>query len=558
MDLMRLAAVGSFGALACQSIVGLGDRSQSRGGSGYAGQDAVAGGHSAGAAGGLHEAGDETAGNLGRVARASGGVSSAAPEAGAAGRQDDGANAGRSGERATDRGGAGGRPAVPEGGTGGRGGNDAGGQSATVDGGSAPDGGAGGDGLSLAGASAGGPATSGGAATVRGGAGGAEAGAPAAGGVGIGGEPTAGAAAAGGAAGGDAPGGAGAGGAEAGGTAAGGAGTGGTGAASTGGVASGGAATGGASTGGVATGGAATGGSASGGATGGVIFPAKFVGNTDTRGSIRSDFTLYWDQFTPENAGQWGAVQPSTPGSFNWGSLDAMYTYCVDNDIPFKQRAFVGGTQQPAWVDDSNAESAVKDWIDTFCTRYPKVALIDVVNDPPPHTTPAYKDGIGGDGASGWDWIANVFQWARDACPNAVLILNDYNNIEFSNDAQHTVDIVHAIQSLGAPIDAVGCEALGAASVDTATLEANLDKIATETGLPIFITEYDVNIADDDEQERIMREQFTMFWQNDDVKGITLWGYVVGSTWRSNSGLIQSDGTMRPAMTWLMQFLDRG
>ena len=157
-----------------------------------------------------------------------------------------------------------------------------------------------------------------------------------------------------------------------------------------------------------------------------------------------------------------------------------------------------------------------------------------------------------------WDWIANVFQWARDACPNAVLVLNDYNNIELSDDAQRTVDIVNAIKARGAPIDAVGCEAHGAANADTITLEANLDKIVSETGLPVFITEYDLNIADDDEQTQVMREQFTMFWQNNDVKGITLWGYVIGSTWQPNSGLMQSDGTMRPAMTWLMQFLDRG
>ncbi|MBN1610041.1 MAG: endo-1,4-beta-xylanase [Polyangiaceae bacterium] len=317
-------------------------------------------------------------------------------------------------------------------------------------------------------------------------------------------------------------------------------------------------ATGGASTGGAATGGAATGGSSTGGATGGVIFPVRFAGNTDTSGSIRSDFATYWDQFSPENAGQWGSVQPSSASSYNWNSLDAMYSYCDVMGIPFKEHAFVGGTQQPGWVDDSNAESAVRQWMSTFCDRYPNVALIDVVNDPPPHTSPGYKDGIGGDGTTGWDWIANLFTWAREACPKAVLILNDYNNIEYSAEAQNTVDIVNAIQSLGAPIDAVGCQAHGTAQVDTSTLQSNLDKIANETGLPTFITEYDLNIADDDLQAQVMRDHFTMFWQNHDVKGITLWGYIVGSTWQQYSGLMHSDGTMRPAMTWLMQFLDRG
>jgi endo-1,4-beta-xylanase len=55
----------------------------------------------------------------------------------------------------------------------------------------------------------------------------------------------------------------------------------------------------------------------------------------------------------------------------------------------------------------------------------------------------------------------------------------------------------------------------------------------------------------------VMQSQFTMFWNDRNVAGITIWGYVVGSTWETNSGLMNSNGTMRPAMTWLMGFLGR-
>jgi endo-1,4-beta-xylanase len=48
-----------------------------------------------------------------------------------------------------------------------------------------------------------------------------------------------------------------------------------------------------------------------------------------------------------------------------------------------------------------------------------------------------------------------------------------------------------------------------------------------------------------------------MLWQNPSVKGVTIGGYVVGSTWRTNTGIMQSDGSKRPAMTWLMDFLVR-
>jgi len=303
-----------------------------------------------------------------------------------------------------------------------------------------------------------------------------------------------------------------------------------------------------------------TGGSSTGGTTGTVGTTKKFVGNIDTRGSIRTDFSKYWDQFSPENAGKWGSVQGSSQSSFSWSSLDAMYKYCGDNNIIFKQHNFLWGSQQPSWTSSlttSTGPAAVQNWMTSFCARYPNTKIIDVVNEPPPHTTPAYANAIGGGTNSTWDWIANAFKWARAACPNAILVLNDYNNDEQSGDAQHTIDIVTAIKKLGAPIDAVGCQTHGAGSMPATTLKTNIDKIASATGLGVYITEYDINQADDTKQQTQYQDHFTMFMSNANIKGVTVWGYVVGATWETSSGIMQSSGTLRPAMTWLMNFLGR-
>jgi endo-1,4-beta-xylanase len=295
------------------------------------------------------------------------------------------------------------------------------------------------------------------------------------------------------------------------------------------------------------------------GAVAPVTLSTKFVGNIDTRGSIRSDFTTYWNQYTPENAGKWGSVQKSRD-TFNWTRLDASYQYCNEHGILFKQHNFVWGNQQPSWTDSLTADdgpAAVQTWMREFCARYPKTQIIDVVNEPPPHTTPKYMDAIGGPGSTGWDWIVNAFTWARQACPSALLVLNDYSNIENASDAQHTIDIVKALQKAGAPVGAVGCQAHWTLDVSVDTLKANIDKIASETGLPVYITEYDIDASDDAQQAQVMQDQFTMFWNDGNIKGITLWGYVVGSTWQTNTGLVNADGTMRPAMSWLMSFLGR-
>ncbi|WP_437691433.1 endo-1,4-beta-xylanase [Sorangium sp. So ce176] len=284
----------------------------------------------------------------------------------------------------------------------------------------------------------------------------------------------------------------------------------------------------------------------------------KFVGNITTRGAVRDGFAKYWDQITPENEGKWGSVE-SSRGNKNWSSLDRIYKYAQDNNIIFKHHVFVWGAQQPDWVgrlSGTEQQAAVRDWMKSFCERYPATKYIDVVNEPPPHTTPSYKNGIGGDGASGWDWIVNSFKWAREFCPNAVLILNDYNNIEYENDHNNFMRIAKAVIDAGAPVDALGAQAHDAYKINTNTVKGYLDKMAS-LGKPVYITEYDIGIADDNQQKRVMEEQFTMFWNHPAVPGITLWGYIVGTTWRDNTGIQHPDERMRPAMQWLMDFLGR-
>lgn len=280
----------------------------------------------------------------------------------------------------------------------------------------------------------------------------------------------------------------------------------------------------------------------------------KFVGNISTRGQIRADFPKFWNQFSPENEGKWGSIQPNQ-GTFNWGALDREYAFAQQNGIIFKEHNFIWGAQQPNWVNNGNAQAAVQTWMNEFCKRYPDVQVIDVVNEPPPHTTPAYLNGLGGTGASGFDWIANAFKMARQACPNATLLLNDYNNIELQGDNNHTIDIVKRIQSVGAPIDGVGAQSHGLANANSANVKRMIDNITAQTGLPVYITEFDLNIADDQRQKTQMQDLFTMFWNDPNVKGITLWGYIVGATWQTNTGLMRDDGTMRPAMSWLVDFL---
>jgi endo-1,4-beta-xylanase len=308
--------------------------------------------------------------------------------------------------------------------------------------------------------------------------------------------------------------------------------------------------------GGTVTGGtSASGGVTSTGGRSGPSFPARFVGNLDVRGSIPTDFSKYWDQFTPETAGRWQSVQ-SQMSTFNWKTLDAMYKYTEEHNIIFKETTFVMGDAHPGWLYKDNALESTKAWMKAFCDRYPNTRLIDVVNEPT-HSTPSYAAGLGGGGRTTYEWVATSFKLAREACPNAVLIVNDYNNCEYATDHQNFIDMVRAIQKLDAPVDALGCEAWDAAKVTVSKFKDFMDKLVSETGLPIYITAFEIGLADDEQQRAKYADYFPMFWDDPNVKGVTIWGYVTGATWRANTGIMSSDGTMRPAMSWLMDFLKR-
>lgn len=289
----------------------------------------------------------------------------------------------------------------------------------------------------------------------------------------------------------------------------------------------------------------------------------KFVGNITTRNQVDAvglTYADYWDQITPENAGKWGSVQATAGAAYNWSTLDAIYDYAQQHGLIFKQHAFIWGRQAPGNAGAIQT-SDVQEWMEAFCTRYPKTKLIDVVNEPPPHTTPEFANNIGGGTNGDWQWVTNAFIWARERCPNAILILNDYNNIEWPDETQHFINIAKTVLDNGGPIDALGAQShdLDHASVTFQRVQELLNKLHNDTGLPVYITELDLDYTDDQRQLEQYQQYFPYFMETDFVPGITIWGWIYGRTWASapNSGLVRDSGEARPAMTWLMNELGR-
>ena len=290
--------------------------------------------------------------------------------------------------------------------------------------------------------------------------------------------------------------------------------------------------------------------------------PNKFLGNITTMGQIRSDFPKYWDQLTPENETKWESIERSQ-GVFDFSTARREYDYCKEHGFKFKFHALLWGAQIPSYLRDLNADETLKAitrWFDAVAKEFPDLEYIDVANEAvgsngnyhSPYQMTKIIQALGGTGKTGYDWLAKAFMMARERWPNAVLIYNDYNTFEYDTDAY--IKLINGIKAAGGPIDAAGCQSHDLNDMTGANFKKVLEKVHDGVNLPIFISEYDIDKANDDDQLTQYKEQFPIMWEADYVAGVTLWGYIHGSTWVDNSGLIKNN-VERPALKWLREYM---
>jgi GH35 family endo-1,4-beta-xylanase len=275
----------------------------------------------------------------------------------------------------------------------------------------------------------------------------------------------------------------------------------------------------------------------------------------DTDGFIFAD---YWNQVTPENATKWQSVEGNRHGTYNWGDADKAYKYAKEHGFPFKFHTLVWGSQYPNWINNLSTEKqyeAIEQWMDEAKKHYPDLPVIDVVNEAISSHAPApYKAALGGDGTTGYDWIIKAFEMAHERWPDAILIYNDYNTYQWNTD--QFIDLVRTIRDAGAPVDAYGCQAHDLTGCSASTLKASLKKIQDALKMPMYVTEYDIGTANDNDQLRDYKAQIPLLWEADYCAGVTLWGWIYGKTWTTdgNSGLIKNKKE-RPALEWLREYM---
>ena len=290
--------------------------------------------------------------------------------------------------------------------------------------------------------------------------------------------------------------------------------------------------------------------------------PYKFLGNITTRGQVEAgggvpQYYQLWNQITCENESKWSSVEGSR-GNFNWGGADRAFNYAKQHGFTYKFHALVWGAQYPGWLDNLSAGerlSAMTNWFNHAKEQYEELPMIDVVNEAIGNHqagNPMIKETLGGGGKTGYDWLIKAFEMAYERWPDAILIYNDYNSIRW--DLDNYITLVRTLRDAGAPIDAYGNQSHDVNDISEEELRSALKKQQDALQMPMFVTELDIDKANDAQQKAQFQKVLPAMWEAPYCAGVTLWGYVHGATWVDNSGLYRN-GVERPAMTWIKEYM---
>lgn len=285
-------------------------------------------------------------------------------------------------------------------------------------------------------------------------------------------------------------------------------------------------------------------------------------------GRVGANYDSYWNGVTAENACKWGMVE-ATRGQYNWQGADNAYNYAKERNMMFRYHAGVWASQFPQWLVTLTTEEAraeVTRHLIAIAERFPLADQIDLLNEQlfkHQKDNQRFRELLGGPGTTENDfaWQIWLFEQGRKVFPNTKLVLNDYGLEGDTKAIKAQLELFKVLRDRGL-VDGFGTQA-HAFNVDKPmadTIKASLDLMAT-AGLPIFVTELDMNggikgrQANDSLQLISYKKSFPVFWEHPAVAGITLWGYVSGTTWMAGTGIVSREGVENPSMIWLKEYM---
>jgi endo-1,4-beta-xylanase len=212
---------------------------------------------------------------------------------------------------------------------------------------------------------------------------------------------------------------------------------------------------------------------------------------------------------TTENAIKFGPIHPE-PNSYSFADADAIVGFADAHDMLVRGHVLVWHQQLPGWIEEGEwtreeLMEVLHDHINTVVGRYRgRVDVWDVVNeaiDKDKLRKTIWQQVIGP------DYLDLAFQWAHEADPDALLFYNDYGAEGMNSKSDAVYDLVKGMLDRGVPVHGVGLQMHVASgqTIPAARVLANMDRLA-DLGLQVHITELDVRIRDEPDEDDLERQ----------------------------------------------------
>lgn len=152
------------------------------------------------------------------------------------------------------------------------------------------------------------------------------------------------------------------------------------------------------------------------------------------------------------------------------------------------------------------------------------------------------------------DIAVKWFQTAKSIDPDAQLFINEYgmlNSIASPKNIEEYISIIKELKSKGAPIDAIGIQGhVGRQPRNPQQVISDLE-LFQPIGLPVQITEFDINMKDEELQADYTRDFLIACYSSPVITGFTIWGFWESKHWKPDAAMFKKDWTPKPnARVW--------
>ena len=251
-----------------------------------------------------------------------------------------------------------------------------------------------------------------------------------------------------------------------------------------------------------------------------------------------------------EDAMKWWVLRPDA-ATYDFRQGDEVVRFAQAHQMKVRGHCLVWGRYNPDWLTQDHFTSAqlsklLHEHITLVMKHYAgQVFAWDVVNEALDENGNVRdslwynQPGIGSQ--KGTAYIEQVFRWAHEADPQALLFYNEAEGEALSRKSDAIYTMVKDFKRRGVPIDGVGLQMhVPALDVDIPAIAANIARL-TALGLQVHITELDVSLPvnsngqprpeDLTRQAEVYRGIVRACLNNADCTAIQTWGFTDKYSW---------------------------